>query len=58
VQLSDGSWLAEVKSPPIEGRANRELMGLVAEHFRCRKSAVSIQSGTASRTKLVRIDST
>ena len=56
VQLSDGSWLAKVRSPAIEGRANGELVALVADHFRCAKTAVSIKTGTFSRTKLVRIE--
>jgi uncharacterized protein (TIGR00251 family) len=55
LQQPDGTWLARVKSPPIEGRANIELIALVAEHFRCAKSAVSIKSGASARTKLVRI---
>jgi len=55
-QLSDGSWLARVRSPATEGRANRELLALVAGHFRCPKAAVSLKSGAASRTKLIRIE--
>jgi uncharacterized protein (TIGR00251 family) len=54
--LEDGSWLAQLKSPPIEGKANDELVALVAEHFQCRKSAVSIKSGASSRTKRVSIE--
>ena len=56
-QLPDGSWLARVRSPATEGRANRELLALVAEHFRCPKAAVSVKSGATSRTKLIRIAS-
>lgn len=56
-QLSDGSWLARVKSPASEGKANRELLALVAGHFRRPKGAVSIKSGASGRTKLVRIES-
>jgi uncharacterized protein len=56
-QLSDGSWLARVKSPATEGKANRELLALVADHFRCPKGAVSIKSGASARIKLLRIDS-
>ena len=56
VQLADGSWLAEVRSPASEGRANNELTGLVADYFRCAKAAVSIKSGASGRTKLVRIE--
>lgn len=55
-QVSDGTWLALVKSPPIEGRANRELVELVAEHFGCAKRSVSIKSGTSGRLKLVCVD--
>jgi uncharacterized protein (TIGR00251 family) len=49
-------WLAEVKAPPVDGKANRELIALVARHFRTRKSAVSIRHGTGGRTKLVVIE--
>lgn len=56
-QVEDGTWLAHVKSPPIEGKANDELVTLVARHFGCRRSAVSIRSGASGRTKLVRIES-
>lgn len=55
-QLADGSWLARVRSAPIEGKANGELIALVADHFRCPRAAVSIKSGAASRTKLIRIE--
>ena len=55
-QAEDGTWLARVKSPPIEGKANEELIALVARHFGCRRSAVSIRSGASGRTKLVRIE--
>ena len=56
VQQADGEWLAQVRAPPLEGRANRELIELVAEHFHCPRSAVSIKSGAASRIKLVTIE--
>ena len=56
-QLPDGSWVAQVKAPAIEGRANKELIALVAEHFRCAKAAVSIKSGASGRIKRVRLDS-
>ena len=57
VQLPDGTWVARVRSPAIEGRANQELLALVADHFRCARASVSIKSGAAGRTKLVRIES-
>ena len=32
-QEVDGSWVASLRSPPVDGKANEELIGLVAEHF-------------------------
>ncbi len=53
---SDGTWLARLKAPPVDGRANEELIALVARHFGLRKSQVCIKSGAAARVKLVQID--
>ena len=55
-QKEDGTWLAQIKSPPVDGKANEELLALVAKHFECRKSAVSIKAGASGRVKLVRIE--
>ncbi|HEX6650268.1 MAG TPA: DUF167 domain-containing protein [Pyrinomonadaceae bacterium] len=54
-QKADGTWVALIKSPPVDGKANDELIRLVAKHFGCRKSDVSIKSGGSSRTKLIQI---
>lgn len=56
VPAADGTWQAQLKSPPIDGQANDELIALVARHFGCRKSAVSIRSGASARIKLVAIE--
>jgi uncharacterized protein (TIGR00251 family) len=55
-QAADGTWLAQLKSPPVDGKANEELIALVARQFGCRKAAVSIKSGASGRMKLVKID--
>jgi uncharacterized protein len=55
-QSTNGAWIAQLKSPPIDGKANAELLALVASHFGCRKSAVSLKSGSTSRSKLVQIE--
>jgi uncharacterized protein (TIGR00251 family) len=52
----DGVWQARLKSPPVDGKANAELIGLIAERFGCRKADVEIRSGAGGRMKLVRID--
>lgn len=55
VERSDGTWEARLTSPPVDGKANAELVALVARHFGCPKSAVSIRRGVASRHKVVHI---
>jgi uncharacterized protein (TIGR00251 family) len=54
-QLEEGTWLARIKSPPVDGKANQELIELIARQFRCAKFAVAIKSGASGRMKLVRI---
>jgi uncharacterized protein len=55
-QLADGTWVAKLKSPPVDGKANTELVRLVAERFRCPKAAVTIKAGAGGRTKLLKLD--
>ena len=52
----DGMWLAQLKSLPVDGKANAELIALIAEKFGCRKAQVTIKAGAGGRMKLVRID--
>lgn len=54
-QLPDGTWRAELKSPPVDGKANAELIGLVAERFGVPKAAVDIKAGAGGRMKLVKV---
>lgn len=51
----EGPWQAQLKSPPVDGRANRELIMLVAKHLGCPRSAVTITAGTKGRLKRLRI---
>jgi uncharacterized protein (TIGR00251 family) len=55
-QEADGSWVAQLKSPPVDGKANAELVALIAAHFECPKRAVVIRAGASGRSKLVRIE--
>ena len=55
-QADGTSWLAQLKAAPVDGKANAELITLVARHFGCAKSAVVITGGAGGRRKRVRID--
>jgi len=52
---TDGSLTIFLKSPPIEGKANAELIKLLAAHFGVKKSAIAIKMGQYSRQKLIEI---
>ncbi|TAN07818.1 MAG: DUF167 domain-containing protein [Rhodanobacteraceae bacterium] len=56
LQQPDGSWVAQLKALPVDGKANEELVALVARHFGCRKAAVVIRAGASGRTKLVKVE--
>ena len=53
---TDGSYIAHLKARPVDGKANQELITLVAEHFGCKKAQVSIKSGAGSKLKRVEIE--
>jgi uncharacterized protein len=55
VEQAGGIWLARVKAPPVDGKANAAVIALIAAHFGVRKAQVSIKSGAAGRLKLVQI---
>jgi uncharacterized protein len=51
--LENGTWLAQLKSPPVDGKANAELIALVARHFGVPRAQVTIRRGATARLKLV-----
>ncbi len=55
-QLPDGTWLARLKSPPVDGKANKELTALIAAHFQCRKADIHIKTGATARLKIVQVN--
>lgn len=55
-EAADGSLTVHLKSPPVDGKANEELIKLLVEKFNVSKSNIIITSGLSSRTKLVEIN--
>lgn len=51
----DGSLTIHLKSPPVDGKANKELIEILAKRFDVSKSQIRIKSGLSSRNKLVEI---
>jgi len=44
-----------VKAPPLEGRANREIVEALAGYFKVKKSQVELLSGAKSKNKTFEI---
>lgn len=55
-QLSSGELKLKVKSPPVKGRANREVIEALSSYFRLSPSRISIIRGEKSRLKLVSLE--
>ncbi|MEG4169079.1 MULTISPECIES: DUF167 domain-containing protein [unclassified Microcoleus] len=51
----DGSLTIHLKSPPVDCKANQELIMLLAKKFKVPKSAIGIKSGISSKNKLVEV---
>lgn len=55
VTEEDGSLRVSVTAPPAAGKANTEVIALLAAFFHVRKGAVRIVKGHRSRDKVVEI---
>ena len=53
---ADEGLIIHLKSPPVDGKANKELIKLLATEYGVRKSQVTIKSGLTSKMKQVEID--
>jgi len=56
VEKFDSFYKVWLKTAPEKGKANNQLIALLASHFKVKKSAVLIISGTKMRKKLVEVE--
>ena len=52
----DDALIVRVSAPPVDGEANRAVLGLLARALGVRPSALAVQHGERGRDKLVRIE--
>ncbi|MDQ7082612.1 MAG: DUF167 domain-containing protein [Aquificota bacterium] len=55
-EVGDGELFVRVSSPPLQGRANRRVVELIAKHFGVPPSRVRIVKGYRSRNKILEVD--
>jgi hypothetical protein len=56
IYTDDGSLIVHLKSPPVDGKANQELITILAREFNVTKGDIAIKHGAGSRQKIVEID--
>lgn len=49
-------YKVHVTAPAVDGKANKALIELLADHFGIKKSSVEIIRGETSRNKWIRLD--
>lgn len=57
-EIGENQLIVFLKAPPIEGKANTELIKLLAKKYGVSCSAITIKSGLSSRQKLIQIQET
>ena len=55
-RVDDTNFIAHVKAPPVEGKANDALVRLLSDYFGVPKNHIQIIKGTTSKYKLVEIE--
>lgn len=56
LKINETEYKIQLKSLPVDGKANQELISVLAKEFSVRKRDVTILHGGSSKKKLVEID--
>jgi len=51
----EGNLKVKLKAPPINGRANIELIELLSNYYQVHKNKIQITKGLTSRQKIIKI---
>lgn len=55
-KVDEANYIVYIKEPPIDGRANAELIKLLADYFDISPSLIEIISGYMARVKVIEIN--
>lgn len=56
LRFSEGVWHIKIAAPPVEGKANKELINFLGGVFDLSKNRISIEKGKTSHKKLVSVE--
>lgn len=54
-KIDENNYKVRVDAPALDGKANKRLIEILAEHFNVPKSSVKILKGLKSKNKIVEI---
>ena len=54
-EMDGNVYVVRVKEPPVEGKANRAVLKLLAKHLGVPESRLSIVSGLTSKNKVIEV---
>lgn len=54
-KLDDGTFVVRLKSAPVDGKANEELVRLLSKHFRVPQKSIVIKQGSSGKKKRIEI---
>ncbi|MBN21489.1 MAG: hypothetical protein CL678_09410 [Bdellovibrionaceae bacterium] len=55
-KTQEGVYLVRVNVPPIDGKANKRVIELLAKYYDCSKSQITLMSGAKGKNKIFKID--
>jgi len=56
IKVENDIYTINLNSPPIEGKANKELIEVLSDYFNIPKSKIEIVSGYKGRVKIIDIN--
>jgi uncharacterized protein (TIGR00251 family) len=54
--LKEETWHIKIAAPPVEGKANEELLSYLSHLLYVRKSSIELLKGQSSRVKIVAVN--
>ena len=55
IKIDESNFRIKVMNPPVNGRANKELIELLADYFKITKNQIEIKRGLTGNYKIVKI---
>lgn len=55
-KISEGEYKAKLTAPPVDGKANVQLIEMLADYFGVAKSNIQVVGGKSAKTKIVDVN--